>query len=174
MKITLVAVTSLNGKLTNGADPDIYKWTSREDQKFFFDLIEGTKLIVMGSGTYEAVRGRLKTNTSKLRIVLTKNPDKYKAERVPGNLEFSSESPKEVYKRCMIDHTDMLLVGGSKIYSSFIKENLVDEIYLTVEPLVFGEGKNLFAGETKAMLHLESMERLNEKGTVLLKYRILK
>ena len=52
MKVVMVAVVSANGKLTRGNDPDIYKWTSKEDQNFFFSLISKSKLIVMGSGTY--------------------------------------------------------------------------------------------------------------------------
>ena len=139
--------------------------------------------MVMGSGTYEAVRKQLKTprprsakrggQNKKLRIVLTSSPEKYKNEQIKGQLEFTSETPRQLYDR-MIDHPKMLLVGGSRVYSSFMKEGLVDEIYLTIEPVVFGEGKNLFAeGNFETKLKLESVERLNKKGTILLKYKVL-
>lgn len=170
----MVAVVSANGKLTRGDDPDIYKWTSKEDQNFFFSKITRSKLIVMGSGTYDAVRKQLKTQNKKLRIVLTSSPEKYKNEQIKGQLEFTSETPRQLYDR-MIDHPKMLLVGGSRVYSSFMKEGLVDEIYLTIEPVVFGEGKNLFAeGNFETKLKLESVERLNKKGTILLKYKVIK
>ena len=69
----------------------------------------------------------------------------------------------------------MLLVGGSKIYSSFMKEGLVDELYLTIEPVVFGNGKNLFSDESfETKLELVSSKKLNKKGTILLKYRVLR
>ena len=174
MKITMVAVVSANGKLTRGSDPDIYKWTSKEDQDLFFKLIEQSKLIVMGSGTYEAVCDKIKLESKKLRVVLTNDPKKYKNEQVRGSLEFTSETPRQLIGR-LINYNEMLLVGGGKVYSSFMKEGLIDEIYLTIEPDVFGEGKNLFAeGNFETKLKLESVESLNKKGTILLKYKVIK
>lgn len=174
MKVIMIAVVSSNGKLTNGSDPDIYKWTSKEDREFFFDKIAKSKLIIMGSGTYEAVRKQLKTQNKKLRIVLTSSPEKYKNEQIKGKLEFTSETPRQLYNR-MIDHPKMLLVGGSKIYSAFMKDGLIDEIYLTIEPVLFGKGKNLFAEEDfESRLRLISIEQLNKTGTILLKSRLVK
>lgn len=174
MKITMAAVVSANGKLTHGSDSDIYKWTSPEDQKFFFDLIAKNKVIVMGSGTYQAVRKQLKHGSDRLRVVMTTRPGMYKSEQIPGVLEFTSETPRDLYDR-MINNKEMLLVGGSKIYSSFLKKGLVDTIYLTIEPVVFGQGKNLFAeSEFESKLKLESIEKLNKRGTILLKYKVIK
>lgn len=174
MKVIIVAVVSANGKLTRGNDPDIYRWTSKKDQDFFFSLISKSKLIVMGSGTYQSVKPNIKNKKSRLRIVLTRSPEKYKHEQIPGVLEFSSETPRQLYDR-MIDYTEMLLVGGAKVYSSFMKAGLVDEIYLTIEPVVFSSGKPLFNDDDfETDLELLSMEQLNTKGTLLLKYRILK
>ena len=34
-----------------------------------------------------------------------------------------------------------MLIGGEKLNTSFFKENLIDEIWLSVHPLVIGEGK---------------------------------
>lgn len=174
MKIIMVAVVSANGKLTHGDDPDIYQWTSKEDQDFFFSLVSKSKLIVMGSGTYRAIRPKLKVQSEKLRIVLTSSPEKYRDGQIKGQLEFTSETPRQLYDR-MINHPKMLLVGGSQVYSSFMKEGLVDEIYLTIEPVLFGVGKDLIAkGEVETRLELVSIEKLNKKGTLLLKYKVKK
>lgn len=173
MKIIMVAVCSINGKLTNGDDQDIYKWTSKEDQEFFSLQIKQSNLIVMGSGTYESIKSKIKIQKSKLRIVMTSNPEKYKGEQIPGILEFSSESPRQLVDRLIDHHKRMLLVGGSKIYSAFMKEGLINEIYLTIEPVVFGRGKNLFADDSfDADLNLVSIEKLNRKGTLLLRYKV--
>ena len=181
----MVAVCSINGKLTHGSNPNIYEWTSKEDQKFFFELIQKAKLIVMGSGTYSAVRKKIKHDLAnishsasfasrrlaKLRIVLTNSPDEYSHEQVAGVLEFSSETPKELVCRLEKDYDEMLLVGGAKVYSSFIKAGLVEEIYLTIEPVVFGRGKTLFNDDDfETDLELVSIKKLNKKGTILLKY----
>ena len=60
MKVIMVAVSSINGKITKGKDPNIYSWTSKEDSNFFFSLIKKHNLIVMGSKTYEAARRIIK------------------------------------------------------------------------------------------------------------------
>ncbi len=175
MKIVMVAVTSLNGKLTRGLSQDIYEWTSPEDQKLFFDLLSKNKLIVMGSSTFEVIRGKFKTKKGQLRIILTSSQEKYKGEQVEGALEFSSETPVELVNRLSKTYKQMLLVGGAKVYSSFLEQNLVDEIYLTVEPVIFGQGKNLFSeGEFESNLEIISSEKLNKKGTLLLKYKVIK
>jgi len=174
MKVIMVAVVSANGKLTRGNDPDIYKWTSKEDQDLFFSIISKSRLIVMGSGTYEAVRKQVKHTQDRLRIVMTSSTEKYKGQEIKGALEFTSETPHQLINR-LINYNEMLLVGGSKIYSAFIKEGLVNELYLTMEPVLFGQGKNLFADEEfEARLELISIEKLNKKGTLLLKYKVIK
>ncbi len=186
MKITMLAVTSINGKLTNGDDSDIYKWTSKEDQDFFFDQINKAKLIIMGSGTYQAVKQRLparnasqsdaggKINDQRQRIVMTSDPEKYSKEQISGVLEFTSEDPLQLINR-LTDYKEALLAGGSKIYSAFAAAGLIDEIYLTIEPKVFGTGKPLFVDENFELnLELISSEKLNEAGTLLLKYGVVR
>ena len=176
MKVILVAVSSLNGKITRGDDPNIYSWTSKEDSKLFFSLIEKHNLIVMGSKTYEAARDIIKLRVNKLRIVLTRNPKKYKSDMVKGSLEFSNESPKDLIEKLEAQgYTTMLLVGGKEINTAFLKNFLVDELHLTIEPLIFGKGKNLVSeDELEAKLKLLELKRLNKAGTLYLIYKVNK
>ncbi len=175
MKIVAVAVCSLDGKITEGADPDIYKWTSREDQEFFSNLKASSKLIVMGSGTYDTIRPIQSHKEGTLRVVLTRSPEKYKGEEISEKLEFSTETPKELVTRLSSKYEEMLLAGGAEIFASFIKSKLIDEIYLTIEPVILGEGKSLFADQAfEAHLKLVSSEKINERGTLLLKYKVSK
>src|SRR3989344_5509114 len=92
MKIILVMVSSLDGKITWGEDPDIHQWTSKEDQDYFHNLIETNSLVVMGRKTYEAASPR--PQAGKLRIVVTNNPDKFKDKSIAGQLEFTNEPVK--------------------------------------------------------------------------------
>ena len=86
----MVAVSSLNGKITKEKDPNIYSWTSKEDSQLFFSLIEKSNLIVMGSKTYEVARKFIQHKKNRLRIVLTKTPQKYLRESIGGMLEFTN------------------------------------------------------------------------------------
>lgn len=176
MNITLLMVTSINGKITSSNDADISKWTSKEDFDHFSSMIAKANLIVMGSSTYEAAQEKMVLSAEKLRIVLTRNPKKYEAKVVPGQLEFSDEVPEQLIKRLEQEsYKEMLLVGGGQINAVFFKEGLVSEMYLTLEPKLFGEGKPLLSEvNVDVNAKLESSTRLNEQGTLLLHYIIHK
>ncbi len=174
MKIILAFVTSTNGKITKGSDPDIYKWTSSEDSERFFGWIKENKAIIMGSGTYDANKEKIKRNPGKLRIVMTHNPEKYATEQIPDVLEFTDKSPQEIvadFERR--GYTQALHLGGSQAASVFLKENLINELWLTLEPYIFGEGQPLFEMVgLERKLKLLSTEQLNDQGTLLLKYNL--
>lgn len=173
MKITLLAVTSLDGFITAGTDANIYNWTSKEDAKIFSQKIEDAKLILMGAKTFGHARHFMKSKEGRIRVVFTRDVKKYQSEVIPGYIEFVSENPKDIIKRFEEKGiTEALLVGGSEINSLFLKENLISEMYITIEPVMFGEGKKLFSEGMNAKLELLSTEKLNENGTLLLKYKI--
>jgi dihydrofolate reductase len=61
------------------------------------------------------------------------------------------------------------ICGGASIYSMFLEKALVDKLYLTVEPVIFGEGVKLFSGRINQKCQLVSQRKLNE-NTLLLEY----
>jgi len=176
MRVILVVVASINGKSTKGEIANVRVWSSKEDQKYFATLIQKSNLIVMGRETYEAARPIIKLTPHKLRIVLTRNPERFKRFEVLGQLEFTNDSPSGLVKRMETQgYETMLLVGGSKISTLFFKENKIDEIWVTLEPYIFGRGKNLVE-ETNLDLTLKliNVTKLNKKGILLLKYSVVK
>jgi len=91
-------------------------------------------------------------------------------------LEFRNESPKKLVKELEEKgYKQMLLVSGGRLATSFFVENLIDELWLTLEPRIFGTGE-LFVQEKEfdITLKLLSHEKLNEQGTLLLKYKVEK
>ena len=55
----------------------------------------------------------------------------------------------------------------------FLGAGLVDEVWLTVEPVIFGQGVDLFRGaELNVRARLIHMEQLNETGTLHLRYAV--
>ena len=176
MKIIMVIVSSLNGKLTKGDDSNIYTWTSKEDQEYFFSLLEKNRALIMGSKTYNAVKKRILLRKNLLRIILTKEPKKYAHETITGQLEFSDHSPHILVKTLETrGYKKILIVGGAKVNTSFLKAQLVDELYLTLEPRIFGKGNNIFQeGEFENRVQLRSVRKLNKRGTILLKYKFIK
>ena len=176
LRVILVVVASLNGKSTKGEITNVRLWSSKEDQKYFSTLIQKSSLIVMGRETYEAARAIIKLTLGKLRIVLTRNPERFKRLEVLGQLEFTDESPARLVRRMEIKgYKTMLLVGGSSINSLFFQQNMIDEVWVTLEPYIFGRGKCLVEeGDLDVSLKLKSVKKLNKKGTLFLKYSVVK
>jgi dihydrofolate reductase len=69
---------------------------------------------------------------------------------------------------------DILVYGGASFDSSLIKEKLIDEFYLLVVPIVFGNGKTIFKElkEIQKLILIES--RVFDCGVVLLHYEVKK
>ena len=67
----------------------------------------------------------------------------------------------------------MAVLGGGRVYRFMLENGFLDEIFVTIEPLIFGRGKEMFIGGTRtARTHLLSIRRLNRTGTLLLHYQI--
>lgn len=173
MRVILAIVTSLDGRSTKGDLPP-FKWSSEEDRLHLRSLIKKNNLIVFGGSTYRSYNSKIKPIKGKLRVVLTRNPKKFEKDVVPGQLEFSSESPKQLIKRLeKIGYKQMLLLSGASLNTIFFKEKLINELHLTLEPKIFGSGKGLTDEALDLSLELKSCKKLNRDGTLLLKYRVL-
>ena len=174
MKVILIFVATLDGKITKWGDSQVRAWTSKEDQEYFRNSLQKSKLIVMGSNSFKADRPKL--NPDQLFVVLTSNPELYKKHEVKNQLEFSSDSPKIIVNRFKkMNYEQMLLVGGAHVATSFLKDQLIDEIWLTIEPKVFGTGGNfVIQNKLDIDLKLVSCEKINEQGTLITKYIVLK
>ncbi len=175
MKLILVMVTSLDGRSTKGTVSDTHVWTSPEDQKHFLTIRDNASLLIMGSKTYEAVKKSMTHAPEKLRVVITRNPEKYASEKIPGKLEFSSEDPRDLIERLeKKGYIEGYLVGGAHTNTEFIKQGLVTELWQTLEPKILGVGNGIIGEElSESSWKLLSYEKLNETGTLLLKNKFL-
>jgi dihydrofolate reductase len=173
MKIALLYVASVDGKITKwGNSPSI--WASEEDAKHFHAILDKSKLIVMGSKSFKPTVS--KPIPGVRRIVLTRTPQKYTEFAVPSQLEFTSESPEVLVERLEKEgFKEMLLVSGTRVTSEFFKKHLVDELWLTIEPKLFGSGNGLITDEQfDISLKLMDVKQLNNQGTLLLQYKVQK
>nr|AIA14040.1 RibD C-terminal domain protein [uncultured bacterium] len=106
----------------------------------------------------------------RLHIVLTSDTsDKI---NIPGQVEYTSASPEEIVADLEErGYAEVILAGGGQVNTLFLKANLIDELLLTLEPVVFGSGIDLFrSGELDARWRLASMEKLNDIGSLHLRY----
>ena len=174
MKLALTFVSTLNGKITKGDDPDVGKWSSAEDQKHFKEILSEYKVVIRSSTTYEIAKNNLVTDGSKRYIVLTRDPEKYAPEKIDGILEFTNESPKQLIDRLESEGVDKaLLAAGGTIVSIFLKDKLITDFQLTIEPKLFGKGVPLLSeSDLFVDLRLTGHRKLNDQGTLLLEYEV--
>ncbi len=149
------------------------EWTSEEDLQGFYHHSKQTGNIIMGRNTYEAA---LKYGyfpfPDAVNIVVT---HQLLENKWGDKVIIIDQSPGEVLQ--MLEErgfSEAFLAGGGKLNSSFMKAGLIDEIYLDVEPIVFGKGIKLFA-DADFEVNLEFIEanKLN-KNTVQLHYKVKK
>ena len=67
---------------------------------------------------------------------------------------------------------DIWLMGGGELAASLLKENLVDEISISIQPVLLGSGIPLFP-EIGKQIDLERIEcKPYQNGVVALSYRV--
>jgi dihydrofolate reductase len=166
MQVVLIAAVSADGKIAEAQDQISLDWTSKEDLRFFIEKTKEIGVVIMGRKTFDTFRKPLKDRQL---IVMTRSPE---AQTVMEGVEFTSESPQDILERLGgLGIKRVVLAGGSSIYSKFLYDDLVSDIYLTVEPLLFGKGVPLAFGFDRIEMKLEDVTRLGENG-VLLHYTI--
>lgn len=171
-EVILIAAMSIDGfiaPLDKESLPST-AWTSKEDKDFFSQKSKEIGLMIMGSKTFETIGKALPDRIS---IVMTSQPERYISNNDP-DLLFTDETPEEILENLSSQEVEQVaLCGGASIYSLFLEKGLVDKMFLTVEPFIFGEGVKLFKGEIEQEFSLLKQNRLNEKGTLLLEYEAL-
>ena len=174
MRIVLIAAQSIDGFITRHDEPGA-GFTSPEDKAHFRAALAGFDTCIFGAETYRVSRVFIRAQFPghPLRIVMTHGPAQFDADAAPGGLEFTSAPPAALVEDLRRRGSkECALLGGSQIHSLFFEAGLVNELWLTVEPKLFGGGTPLLARRADVNLALQSVDRLSEH-TLLLKYRIL-
>jgi len=124
--------------------------------------------IVIGRGTYDTVLEYDKwPYVGKRVIVMTHRPAK-----VHNGEEFYSGPVLELASR--LRGAKRVYVDGGKIVSQFFAAGLIDDVTISVIPIVLGNGIRLFSGgEGEHRLDLES-SRSWPSGMVQMRYRVRK
>ena len=148
-------------------------WTSKADKKMFVAETKKHGAIIMGDTTFTAMGGR--ALPGRLNLILSMGPERYADQTKPNQLEFLNAPPAAVVAHLtQRGFTSAILGGGARTNSLFLKAGLVDEIWLTVEPKLFGAGLNFTEGEVLDLnLELLDAEKIGDNA-VQLKYRVIK
>jgi len=156
---------SIDGRISLSSKT-LPKWTSSEDQQFLQKSLSLADAVVVGRNTYQAAVDRLRKRNT---FVLSSRPTTIKRR---GTVTFVNPVNVDIPK-LFTRYKIVAVLGGGAVYRFMLERGLLDEIFVTIEPLIFGRGKEMFVGGSRTMkVRLLSVKRLNRTGTLLLHYQI--
>lgn len=142
-------------------------WTSKEDKKRFIEITKRAGVMIMGLNTYKTLGKPLK---DRVNIVYSPEPIP-EAEKL--GVEVTMDEPKVLLEKLeKRGFKEVAICGGSQIYTMFMKSGLVTKLYLTIEPIVFGDGIKLFKESLDYKLTLTSSVT-TPGGSLLLEYDVV-
>ena len=146
-------------------------WVSPVDSANFEQKIKEKGCIIVGRKTFDQYQGDLYPVKGVTNILVTSNSS-LKSEQ--DNVVYA-QTPREAIKLAQgRGHNEALLIGGGTTNGLFLKEGLIDEVFLSVHPLILGSGIKLFEGvETDIKLEFLDQGGLGE-GLIQLHYQVIK
>jgi len=179
IKVSTFVATSLDGFIARkdgGID-----WLSpshvtipQEEDCGFVDFMNSVDAVVMGRNTFEQVLtfDKWVYGEAPLRVASSRSV------KIPPHLQrtvsSSQKQPSELLARFLREGKKHIYVDGGLTIRSFLREDLLDELTITIVPIVLGEGKPLFAAIGKDVLLEHVATKTFDFGYVQLKYRVHK
>ena len=165
MHIILVMAVTADGKIGKNSNhfPD---WTSVEDKEFFAKISKKHKIVIMGDKTFFTLPAPL---PDRLNVVFTqeKNPQPIKG------VKWVAGDPKKVLAELEgLGFKSAILGGGAYLNSLFLEQKLIDEIIITIEPKIFGQGLSIFSKDFDINLKLKEIQKLNP-NSFFVRYQVL-
>ncbi len=135
----------------------------------FFGEVE---TLIMGRGTYEVIRSLGEwPYANKRTIVVSRSPEL--EIDTPTTELYSAELP-ELMERLETESCHKVwLVGGGELVRSFLEKGLLDEITVSMHPLLLGKGVPLFPGGFRRTMLLLKDTTVFDGGLVQLNYHVM-
>jgi dihydrofolate reductase len=161
MQTFIIAALSADGYIARD-EKHAALWTSKEDKRRFIELTKRAGVVVMGSTTYATLPRPLK---ERVNVV-------YSRSKTYEGAETTQKTPHELLAELRErGFKEVAICGGSYIYTLFMEAKVVDKLYLTIEPIIFGSGVRLFNKDLTNHLKLVACGQ-TESGTLLLEYDV--
>jgi len=166
----LYIAISLDGFVAGPNDDISWLFRYNDVDYGFNEFFSGIGAIIQGRRAYEVeVKHRWETPTPVPTFVLSHHLPERKPQR--GNVVFTSEDILEVLKKAkQLTSKDVWIEGGANVAQQFLDRDLIDEIVLSIVPVILGDGIRLF-GKTHKTIEFALREvRQFDKGLVQLIY----
>jgi dihydrofolate reductase len=174
MDVIGIVAISLDGCITRHGDEGV-TFTSDADKRFFRHALTAFDCSVFGSGTFRASQEAILAAAAAddhLRVVLTRTPAQYAQYERPGHLEFKAGDLGAILDGLAArGKARCAMLGGGRWYTECARRGLMQELWVTIEPVGLGSGKRLFEGEVDLRFAVQRVEHLSA-DTLLVKYRV--
>lgn len=168
MKIILYMAISANGLIAKSDDDT--SWISQEEWNSYSRAVREAGCLVVGRRTYHILTKQPEFAEFKDIKLVSVSKDDFETLS-PNHL--IAHTPKEALD-LLKDFEEVIVAGGGTLNASFMAENLVDEIYLDIEPITFGEGIPLFKGQKfEQKLKLIDQKKISE-NEIQVHYEVVK
>lgn len=156
---------TMDGKIAKTSDhfPD---WTSKEDKKHFAKISKDAGVVMMGEKTFKTFPSPL---PNRLNVVFTLEKN---LSEIEGVKWVTGDPEKVIGELDSEGYKSAILGGGAYLNGLFLKKRLIDEIIVTIEPKIFGDGLSLFFGDFDVNLKFLGMEKLNG-DSIVLRYKVI-
>lgn len=168
--VTLFIATSLDGKIA-GPDDDV-SWLFTDADYGYSSFYSEVDALVMGRGTYKVVNtfGEWPYKGRRTYVVSRKETPEI---TTPDTIAFCGTLPDLIEKLDEEGRQKVWLVGGGELVTSFLQQGLLDELVVSLHPVLLGKGVPLFpASFPRAILDLKSVMSY-DSGLVQLRYAVM-
>ncbi len=171
-KVILYIATSLDGYIAKPNDDLTFlSHVQEEGQDYgYTEFINKIDTVIMGRKTYEWVMKQVKefphSNLDSYIITRTPRQNIKKIKFYTGNLK------ELILKLKKVDGKNIFIDGGAEIVNVLLKDKLIDEFYISIIPILLGNGTRLFKnGLPEQKLRLKNSNHF-KTGLVQLHYEI--
>lgn len=176
-KVSVFIATSLDGYIAdeNGSIDWLNNFNEtvpRGEDCGYKIFIETVDTIVMGRKTFETVCEFDPWPYNIPVIVLSNQKNYIIPDHLKTKVTVSSERPNELIQRLASENIKHIYLDGGKTIQSFINGNLVDEVTVTIIPIILGGGCSLFGSLDKEVFLNKLGCYSYEFGCVQLKYQL--
>ena len=169
-KVILYIAMSLDGYIaTHDDDLGFLSLVEQEGEDYgYADFVKKVDAVIVGRKTYDKVRsmGFEFPYSDKDAYIITRT-----VRASVGSAKFYTGNLKELVARLKSEPGKHIFVdGGAEIVNELLKDDLIDEFYISVIPVLLGDGISLFkSGRPEIGLKLISSKSF-DKGLVQLHY----
>lgn len=144
-----------------------------ENEGTYLEFIQTVDTVIMGWKTYHQIVTELSPDEwvySNLTTYVITHHEKEPEEKI----RFVQDSPVSLIRNLKnSEGRDLWICGGAEIVRQLMQDDLIDRFYISVIPIVLGDGIRLF-GKSEKRLELKLLDTRSWNGITELRYEMQK